>query len=64
LIAAIATLGYSIWSLRETAVTQFETKVAELAMAAPGPSETRNRARVLVAMFGDLLPKVLTGVQF
>jgi hypothetical protein len=56
LVVALATVGYSLWSLQETARTQFEAKVAELAMAGEGPVEAKNRAKVLAAMFGDLLP--------
>jgi hypothetical protein len=56
MVVALGTIAFGIWSLQETAKTQFETKVAELAMAGPGPVEAKNRARWLAAMFRDLLP--------
>jgi hypothetical protein len=56
MVVALGTICFGIWNLQETAKTQFETKVAELAMVGPGPVEAKNRARWLAAMFRDLLP--------
>jgi hypothetical protein len=57
IVVAFATITYGAWSLKETARMQFEAKLAELALAAPDPDQARNRARLIAALFQDLLPR-------
>lgn len=67
LVAALFTLGYSVWSFREQTVEtarlqndsaklQFEIKAAEIAFSGKSPKAVRNRATVLKKMFGGRLP--------
>lgn len=57
IVVALGTIVYGIWSLRATAQSQFETKVAELALAAPDPDAAKARAQILAVWFQDSLPK-------
>ena len=57
MIVALFTIVYGVWSLRATAQSQFETKVAELAMTGPDPDAARNRARILANWFQESLPR-------
>ena len=56
IFVALGTIIYGVWSLRETAMSQFTTKVAELALAAPDPNQAKNRARILALWFKESLP--------
>jgi hypothetical protein len=68
LLAAFATLAFSIWSFRkqaqqqtamqaETARLQFEVKAAEIAFSGKTPEAVANRAKALKAMFDGRLPQ-------
>lgn len=68
IIAALLTLGYSIWSFRkqsieaarlqnEGAKLQFEIKAAEIAFAGKTPRAVEHRGRILKKIFGDRLPE-------
>jgi len=57
MLVAFGTIIYGIWSLRATAINQFESKAAELALAAPSPDQAKNRTKFLVLLYRDLLPK-------
>jgi hypothetical protein len=56
-VVAFGTISYGVWSLNETAKTQFETKLIEIAMQGQGPIEAINRAGLVAEMFGEYLPK-------
>lgn len=60
MVVALLTLGYSVLSLRRTVIAQFVTKAAEIALEGPGPLEAINRAKLLAALFGDMLPADFT----
>jgi hypothetical protein len=55
-VVAFGTIIYGVWSLRETAKTQFETKLVEIAMQGPGPEEAISRAALVGRVFGEYLP--------
>lgn len=68
IIAALLTLGYSVYSFRrqsseaarlqnETAKLQFEIKAAEIAFTGKTPKAVENRGRVLKKIFGKRLPE-------
>jgi hypothetical protein len=68
IIAALLTLGYSIWSFRkqsieaarlqnEGAKLQFFIKAAEIAFAGKTPKAVEHRGRILKKIFGDRLPE-------
>ena len=67
IIAALFTLGYSVWSFRkqsvaaatlqnDTAKLQFDMKAAEIAFAGKTPEAVENRAKLLKKIFGKRLP--------
>lgn len=56
-VVALGTIIYGVWSLSETAKTQFETKLVEVAMQGPGPIEAINRAKLVSKIFSEYVPK-------
>ena len=57
IVVALTTIIYGVWSLGKTAQSQFQSKVAELALAAPDAANAKDRARILAALFKELLPE-------
>ncbi len=56
IVAALGTIIYGVWSLRETAITQFQMKLAEIALSAPDPGQAQNRARIVANWFRGSFP--------
>jgi hypothetical protein len=72
LLAALFTIGYSVWSFRKQNTLQseaqkaaakldFEIKAAEIAFAGKSPQAVQNRGGTLKEMFGDRLPDKFPG---
>jgi hypothetical protein len=57
IVVALLTVIYGVYSLGETAKTQFGTKLVEVALQGRNPDEAINRAKFTASLFQEYVPK-------
>jgi hypothetical protein len=60
LLAALATVAYGFWSTAKQAELAFQLEAAKSVMQVQSPSDAKARAKMLNAMFPQLLPETFS----